>query len=206
MASLGSSRRPVALGLDIPQRDDPKTVDLSHEPNQPSGHAASTSKDSGIAFQPPTPLSPLSAITPSSAQPSRHSRETSGDHGEATLDLPVAGPSHSHGITTGSVPIPPPPNPRRHRSGVLMSRVRANSSGTNFKPGGHVVGSRSFGDLNLSMSMASIDPQVPERSRSRDRPAVPGDDENEGMNRGKRIVSEGQGRASDDEGSMWDNR
>ncbi|OCF41494.1 CAMK/CAMKL/PASK protein kinase [Kwoniella heveanensis CBS 569] len=53
-----------------------------------------------------------------------------------------AGPSNH-----GSRAIPPPPNPRRHRSGILMSRVRAASSGAAIKLGANAAGSKSHGDL-----------------------------------------------------------
>ena len=84
-----------------------------------------------------------------------------------------------------------------------MSRVRANSSGTSFKTGGGFVASKSFGDLNMSMSMMSTDgdedhgsEDEEESFRARSKERI-----------GKRVVSEGHRRPSDEEDpSMWDNR
>lgn len=82
-----------------------------------------------------------------------------------------------------------------------MSRVRANSSGTSFRTSGNVNTSKSFGDLNMSMSTMPTDGE----DRGSDE-----EDEHAQARRerlGKRVVSEGHRRQSEDEDlGMWDNR
>lgn len=132
---------------------------------------------------PAIPITPISPVIASAA----------GD--KSILDL--GSPSKSH--PAGNLPIPPPPNPRRHRSGVLMSRVRANSSGTNFQTG-NAIGSKSFGDLNMSMSTMSTGNDE-EELEYEEGPVPPW-----AKRPSKRVVSEGFGRGSDEEDGMWDNR
>jgi len=146
----------------------------------------STTKDAASAsISHPSPSIPITPVSPVLT-----SRNVSkgGD---------LASPVKSQ--AAGSVPIPPPPNPRRHRSGVLMSRVRANSSGTNFQTG-NVVGSKSFGDLNMSMSSMSTGNDE-EELETEESPIPPWS-----KRQNKRVVSEGFSKASDEEDGMWDNR
>nr|XP_019045770.1 CAMK/CAMKL/PASK protein kinase [Kwoniella bestiolae CBS 10118]OCF24700.1 CAMK/CAMKL/PASK protein kinase [Kwoniella bestiolae CBS 10118] len=93
----------------------------------------------------PTPTSPLR-----SPQKPRHyhTYHETDDHDN---DQSHAGPSHLHRA------IPPPPNPRRHRSGVLMSRVRAASSGSAIKFTSNPHGSKSHGDLASFGGFTSLD-------------------------------------------------
>jgi hypothetical protein len=138
-------------------------------------HVSNGSIDSGIAFHAlrsgPTPISPV----PES--PAEFGSESAG--------------------ASSSRPIPPPPTPRRHKSGILLSRVRAHTSGsgTTFKSS-----SRSFGDLSDSvLGMSCVgDPED----------AGPSTSASVGTSPNKRIVSEGARKRpddSDDDGDMWDN-
>ncbi|ORY31408.1 hypothetical protein BCR39DRAFT_465781 [Naematelia encephala] len=101
-----------------------------------------------------------------------------------------AGPSSSRSI-------PPPPNPRRHRSGILMSRVRANSSGA-ANATKSMATSKSWGDIaSLGLGMSSTAPEGEELSGEEERPS---------REEWKRVVSEGGKRDKpEEEESMWDN-
>ncbi len=97
--------------------------------------------------------------------------------------------------------IPPPPNPRRHRSGVLMSRVRAHS-GSQANPPMPV--SKSWGELSsIGLRMSSIKQRGKEKEKE-----VEGDDEAEDEDgKAKRSVSDGwRSRDEEDESTVWDNR
>jgi len=141
-------------------------------------HAPKISEDSTIPFSPPTPISPPTAQPPQ----------------------PEAGPSQPP--LAQARPIPPPPNPRKHRSGVLMSRVRANSSAPAFQTGFQMTASKSWGDLSVmgvtrACPTQDIQADGPGRPRERTGPQ-------EG---GKRIFSDGSRRGSDElDDSLWDNR
>jgi hypothetical protein len=137
-------------------------------------HVSKGSVDFGIAFHAlrsgPTPISPVP-------------------------ESPAEFGSESNGASS-SRPIPPPPTPRRHKSGILLSRVRAHTSGgSTFKSS-----SRSFGDLSDSvLGMSCIgDPED----------AGPSTSASVGTSPNKRIVSEGgrnRPEDSDDDSDMWDN-
>ncbi|ORX40193.1 hypothetical protein BD324DRAFT_648793 [Kockovaella imperatae] len=134
--------------------------------------------DLGIAFQPPTPVS-----IPTNTQ-------SQDDQSPQT----EAGPSTG----SGSRAIPPPPNPRRHRSGILMSRMRALSGG---HPGSRDLGmtlSKSYGDL----SMISAAGQLATPDDEKDEEEVLGSEH--GHREWKRATSESLA-APDDELTMWDN-
>lgn len=90
-------------------------------------------------------------------------------------------------------PIPPPPTPRRHRSGILMSRVRAHTGGNTFKSS-----SKSFGDLSES-ALGMSDMTSPEAGPSTGTAS---------WSPSKRAVSAGaqSERESEEEGDSWDNR
>ena len=142
--------------------------------NGERSHVSSKSIDSGTAFpqlrHAPTPISPV----PESPA------EFQSDNGEGS----------------SSRAIPPPPTPRRHKSGILLSRVRAHTGGSTFKSS-----SRSFGDLSESvLGMSCIgDPED----------AGPSMSASAGTSPTKRIVSEGVRKRpedSDDDSDMWDNR
>jgi protein-serine/threonine kinase len=141
--------------------------------------------ESGIAFHPPTPTS-LDIST--------------GEKKQEEYSLNEAGPS-----SVGPRPIPPPPNPRRHRSGVLLSRARVSSTGSAISTGTSMSISKSWGDLSgfgggLGMSsmdgIAEAGNDAGERDRSRS-----GD---------RRVLSESsstRGDESDDASlNYWDNR
>jgi hypothetical protein len=117
--------------------------------------------------------------------------------------------SDSDSHASSSRIIPPPPTPRRHKSGILMSRVRANSAGVPLRTLS-MTASKSFGDLSdSSLTMGGMpvaaeeddefDDSGPSRAITRDR----GRD-------GKRVASEGaldqHEHEHGHEGSMWDNR
>ncbi|OWZ63057.1 hypothetical protein AYX15_04874 [Cryptococcus neoformans] len=125
-------------------------------------------------------------------------------------ELDHAGPSHA-----ASRPIPPPPNPRRHRSGILMSRVRA-ANGSSIKMKTTVSGSKSHGDL-LSV-VETIDDDLVEDDEMEELDEEDDFDKDESLRRRrlrgrsndgwKRIVSEGGRQESTNEGdeaSFWDN-
>lgn len=96
--------------------------------------------------------------------------------------------------TSMARPIPPPPTPRRHRSGILMSRVRAHTGGNTFKSS-----SKSFGDLTDS-ALEMSDMTSPEAGPSTATT----------WSEGKRTVSAGGrargGNGDDEDEDMWDNR
>ncbi|KAK4684619.1 hypothetical protein P7C73_g5553, partial [Tremellales sp. Uapishka_1] len=151
-------------------------------------HQAKFSVDSGIAFNPPTPTSP----------PLLHQQEgviDLGDNDRPESEVEIgseAGPSFQ------PRQIPPPGNPRRHRSGVmLMSRVRAPSGGSALSSTG-MPGSKSWGDFSsIGLGMSSM-----VRKRSKDESA--GDDgDSLGEGHGRRVLSEGA-RKEEEEG-IWDN-
>nr|XP_018262501.1 CAMK/CAMKL/PASK protein kinase [Kwoniella dejecticola CBS 10117]OBR84659.1 CAMK/CAMKL/PASK protein kinase [Kwoniella dejecticola CBS 10117] len=159
----------------------------------------------------PTPTSPLR-------------RSASDHHDEDQYDHPSphAGPSQHRAI-------PPPPNPRRHRSGVLMSRVRAASNGSGIKLSANPGGSKSHGDLASFGGFTSLNDEEEERDNEdedaeeleqMDIEEEEGEDghANAPMSRRrfrstdrdgwKRHVSEGSRKASADEGgedTFWDN-
>lgn len=82
------------------------------------------------------------------------------DHAHASVDL-TASPMVDSAMTP-SQRIPPPPSPRRHRTGVIMSRVRAHSGGP-----GAVTPNRSFADLHaMGLSMTSVSPGPPPHRRA----------------------------------------
>jgi hypothetical protein len=63
------------------------------------------------------------------------------------------------------------------------------------------VGSKSFADLNMSMSTSNSADNEEEEIELGEEQAPPW-----GRRQGKRVVSEGFGRGSDEEEGMWDNR
>lgn len=104
-------------------------------------------------------------------------------------DEPEAGPS-------GHRPVPPPPERRRHRSGVLMSRVRANSGagGSALRQGLAMSSSKSYGDLSKVGEEDQDDPMTgSERFANAESRA------------GSRVTSFGSGLESDHEEMPWDN-
>lgn len=143
------------------------------------------------------------------ASPSTHDGEKQQDEpGRQSIPTPISPiPESPRDITVSSAtgtgtpptnrPIPPPPTPRRHRSGILMSRVRAHTGGNTFNS------SKSFGDLSesalgmsdMTMSMSEAGPSTSRFGGGQD---------------GKRIASEGDRKQvygeQDDEDDMWDNR
>ncbi|KAI9631924.1 uncharacterized protein MKK02DRAFT_21008 [Dioszegia hungarica] len=145
------------------------------------------------------PTSPSSSLEPRENPLSSPSAQIASDSHEEVLNSPErekrdtdendAGPSHHRQPS-----IPPPANARRHRGGVLMSQARSRASSGGFRGGNGVVGSKSFGDLSLGLTMSSAEGE--------DR------DELEPM-QGKdfrRITSDGYRRASAEaEENMWDN-
>ncbi|KAK8858484.1 hypothetical protein IAR55_002711 [Kwoniella newhampshirensis] len=206
-----------------------------------------TSTSAGTTTLDSPPLSPSSNMTSSqthSATPSSpvNSPHRDDDHPDPSLSYHYqhhyqqhddssqnhAGPStHPH---AGPRSIPPPPNPRRHRSGILMSRVRAASSGTSIKLGSNVGGSKSHGDLasiGIGMAFTSATNRIPadkddgddddvddfddhfEEELSQEGGTVVGrrrfrSSSREGW---KRVVSEGNKQDSQDDGEdrFWDN-
>lgn len=133
-------------------------------------HASSSSMDLGRSSRSrtktsPTPISPVLESPPT-----------------------MSGPNSA----SSSRPIPPPPTPRRHKSGILMSRVRAHTSGSTFKSS-----SKSFGDLSESALGMSHMGEI-------------GGSSSAGTSPSKRIVSEGARDLRDDDDEddddMWDNR
>ncbi|ODN95767.1 CAMK/CAMKL/PASK protein kinase [Cryptococcus wingfieldii CBS 7118] len=123
-------------------------------------------------------------------------------------DESAAGPSSPR-------PIPPPPNARRHRSGILMSRVRASGSATRLQ--GDVSGSKSHGDL-VSMAAARRDDDEPENGDVMEHLGQDTDEDDDDFWEGyegrgrfrpasregwKRVMSEG--RHNSDGESFWDN-
>ena len=151
------------------QLDTTLNVDSAHmqEGHRVLDDDTKASMNSGVAFHPPTPLS---ALPPMPDQPPVYPTETGPSH-------------HSHAVA-----IPPPPNPRRHRSGIIMSRVRA-SSGGDCKSNLSAI--QSWGELSLGMSTIQTDE---DGTRSRDR------------SRERRIFSDGATRSDDNEDAFWDNR
>jgi len=79
-----------------------------------------------------------------------------------------------------------------------MSRVRANSSGTNFRAGVNAMGSKSFGDLGMSTMHPDGDGEVEDEVEEMTPPW--------GKRETKRVVSDGVQRGSEEDDSMWDNR
>ncbi|WWC88790.1 uncharacterized protein L201_003703 [Kwoniella dendrophila CBS 6074] len=163
-------------------------------------------------------------------QAHQHDRNNLDDHElrEHDHDYPSshAGPSsHIHRA------IPPPPNPRRHRSGILMSRVRAASSGSSIKFSSNPCGSKSHGDLASFGTFTSLNDDDDGEDENENNDNNDGDndemeqldqDEDEGVNHTstrrryrsadrdgwKRHVSEGSRKASTDEAgedNFWDN-
>lgn len=155
-------------------------------------HSSKNKPDSTSDANPPTPVSPPSRST----SPVRRD-----DGGHYNVEQPEAGPSNSSASR-----IPPPPTPRRHRSGVLMSRVRAKSGGGALPTPYGMSLSKSWGDFRADLGMRrgsgtsadegdtdEADFAYKQRDRSLD---------------GKRIFSEGSRSNSeyDGEESIWDNR
>jgi hypothetical protein len=160
-----------------PAKIKPKKIDGAAEMNLKEeklnvSNGSNGSNDSGVVWQPrstPTPISPVP-------------------------ESPAEFPSESEPSSSQSRPIPPPPTPRRHKSGILLSRVRAHTSGSTFKSS-----SRSFGDLSESvLGMSCIGDQAgPSSTCTVERSPT------------KRNVSEGgrkRNEESDDDNDMWDNR
>lgn len=203
-------------------------------------HVNNHSIDSGVAFNRspvtiktvPLPTAPLPLVdddcdtpTPSTACPG-----TNTDSSRSWPHNALAGPSSSapdpptgHPSNTHSA-VPPPAQPRRHRSGVLMSQARSRSRANS---GGHVTGgftsSKSFGELNLmglhmsSMSSAMASASTTSVGNAHAGSGMDGDGsagESEGWDdgregrdgHGRRVTSEGSLRAGMDDGQMWDNR
>lgn len=132
-----------------------------------------------------------------------HEHESEQGH-EHEHEYNEAGPS-------GSRSIPPPANPRRHRSGVLMSRVRANSGGATFKAAGlSMTASKSWGDLSVVGSSGGL------LMSTGTGPVEPSEVEDEGQHRDtnpdalhreeKRVFSDPSRRASEVDDAIWDNR
>nr|XP_019012638.1 CAMK/CAMKL/PASK protein kinase [Kwoniella pini CBS 10737]OCF51419.1 CAMK/CAMKL/PASK protein kinase [Kwoniella pini CBS 10737] len=169
------------------------------KPPQPNSE-----KVSSPAANYPTPTSPLRRSTSQNDQDEF-------DHSSAH-----AGPSQHRAI-------PPPPNPRRHRSGVLMSRVRATSNGSNVKLSVNPGGSKSHGDLASFGGFTSLNDEIEDTyddgmEEMEQMEIEEGEDINETNPRRrfrstdrdswKRHVSEGSKKAGADEGgedSFWDN-
>ena len=130
--------------------------------------------------EPPTPISPILA--------------------QDSDQLSDAGPSQiSH--ASPRPPPPPPSYPRRHRSGVLMSRVRAKSSATSFKTGMIMTPSKSWGDLG---GRGVNEEQESNLQADEDEPAGDTLIRRDGW---KRVVSAGHRRAGEEvDDSLWDNR
>jgi hypothetical protein len=168
---VGSTLPLLLRAQEPPSEHDSKREEKKDERLHVS-HSSNSSIDStsNIGFQPrtgPTPISPIP---------------------ESPATFPPSSPTQR--------PIPPPPTPRRHKSGVLLSRVRAHTGGNTFKSS-----SRSFGDLSESaLGMSCMgDDAGPSMVNSH----------SVGSSPSKRIVSEGarnRDRDDDDEEDMWDNR
>ena len=148
------------------------------------------SVDSGVAFPPPDSSGPT---TP--PERPRTTDPLSTAHRTPPHDPPPAYIlSDSPGVTNAeagpSRSIPPPPTPRRHRSGVIMSRVRAHSGGTSFKSALSMTSSKSWGDLSAGLTVA---PGVIDELGGEDDP--------------RRVVSDGtkSRRESDADEQYWDN-
>ena len=127
----------------------------------------------GIAFQPPTPVSLTSAFP---------------------QNEDTAGPS------TGARAIPPPPNPRRHRSGVLMSRVRATSA-SNPAPrdGLSMTMSKSFGDLSFVSGPGQL--ATPEEEKQEDEAMQESGHRREWQRGTSEVLS-----LPEEDSTLWDNR
>jgi hypothetical protein len=188
MPVISLSGQDVGAGLELHSilraQDPPKPEPASEEPQDEivdqqedrpragrSMHASSSSMDFGFGSR------------------SRSRTKTSPTPVSPVLESPPGTSASS------SRPIPPPPTPRRHKSGILMSRVRAHTSGSTFKSS-----SRSFGDLSESaLGMSHMgDIGI-------------GSSNSAGNSPSKRIVSEGGRKAreeseEDDDDDMWDNR
>lgn len=150
----------------------------------------------GLTPQPATSSSPEPAASTLRVSTSPRSSNAAQDQIQNPPDKQQQHDHEPH-ATTSRI-IPPPPTPRRHKSGVLMSRVRANSAGIALKSLS-TSASKSFGDLSDSaMGMSSMSPigQGDEAGPSRSRV------------RSERIASEGmvEQLEEDYEESMWDNR
>lgn len=128
-----------------------------------------SSNDTGVVWHPRSTPTPISPVPESPAEFTSEPQSSS-----------------------QSRPIPPPPTPRRHKSGILLSRVRAHTSGSTFKSS-----SRSFGDLSESvLGMSCVGDQAGPSSTVERSPT-------------NRNVSEGgrkRNEDSDDDNDMWDNR
>jgi hypothetical protein len=147
-------------------------------------------KPEHLSFSPPSP-SGMNETTND-----RIESDSAPIHRHASHTTPISPiPESPDPMTTASSstarPIPPPPTPRRHRSGILMSRVRAHTGGNTFKSS-----SRSFGDLSES-ALGMTDMTSPEAGPS-----------TASWSPSKRTVSAGAQpeRDQEDDEDMWDNR
>lgn len=158
-------------------------------------HFSNNSIDSGIAFNKsptqvktmPMPTHPLPEVDMDMDEGMGTGLEMNRAESLSHQHQSLAGPSSP---TTSTHVVPPPAQPRRHRSGVLMSQARSRSRA---HTGGNkgFISSKSFGDLNLmglQMSAAAAEGEGEE-----------GEDMADEM--GRRITSEGSSRIEE-----WDNR
>ncbi|WWD04746.1 hypothetical protein V865_002817 [Kwoniella europaea PYCC6329] len=158
--ALGADEGLSSLDSVLNEKSPIDTFDLTDSPevNQFSPKSKDDAKlgiNTGLkqsAANYPTPTSPIRTPAPPSHPHSQHQHyHTYQDVDENELQNSQAGPSHPHRA------IPPPPTPRRHRSGVLMSRVRAASSGSAIKFTSNPHGSKSHGDLASFGGFTSLD-------------------------------------------------
>ena len=152
---------------------------------------AGPSTSASLLFHPLTPISPNEQDDPTS--PETYNRMLLDD--ESGQD--AAGPSGASG--SGQRRVPPPPQPRRHRSGILMSRMRAASGGI---PRDRLAtsSSQSFGDLQMMDTRAPGGQMVV----SSDEEGPSGELAVPRAREFQRAVSEGN-VGKDDGDTMWDN-
>ncbi|WVO15767.1 hypothetical protein L204_103429 [Cryptococcus depauperatus] len=165
------------------------------EPTTPS-EKSNNLRQSKFSLEPSANLaSPTLSVSP---PPVDRNVPVSYHHGENN----DAGPSHSTPRT-----IPPPPNPRRHRSGVHVSRVRVASGSIRFKSQGdlasigHVERDGRLGEEQGEMEELKEERLEEEDVYGRRRGRL------EGRGGWKRVVSEGsvQGSVDESEDTFWDN-
>lgn len=172
------------------------------------GKVAPRRLSSPKTFMTPVHPDPISS-TPNPADQSgtHHISLNETQHGQhenpqgAEREEPEAGPSqpwqHARDI--------PLPQPRRHRSGVLMSRSRASSTGTSFKSSMDM--SKSYGDL-VSLASSSrrasdeLDASAEHAGGRRSRRSRSSSQDNHQ----RRIFSEGSRRGSSEDNGYYDNR
>ena len=159
-----------------------------------TGKQPYTGIDPGLSFQPFPSSRPSQPpeISPTQTQridPPRPAIVDKVSHPEPVPDEEDTGHVDDNAEAGPSRAIPPPPTPRRHRSGAIMSRVRAHSGTPSYKSSLNMTASKSWGDLSVGLAMSP--------------PDQPGDDESQ-----KRFFSEGDRsrRPSDSDETMWDNR